>query len=120
MMLWGVLLQAAPPEVDIGSAALRALLVLGLLIGLLFVVARYGRHWFFRLVQQRQGELRVKAICALEPRRNLFLVELRDRQYLIASSEAGISLLKELPSRPADESGDDSPGQHHGNGEHSG
>jgi len=88
--------QASPEAVDVGGAAWRLLLILLVLVGLLIVVARYGRQWLARLARTPPGELTVRSVCPLEPRRTLYLVRLRDRDYLIAASEAGLSLLREL------------------------
>ncbi len=88
--------QTSPEAVDVGGAAWRLLLILLVLVGLLFVVARYGRGWLARFARTPPGELTVRAVCPLEPRRTLYLVRLRDREYLIAASEAGLSLVREL------------------------
>jgi len=97
MMFRATLLQQASPEgADIGAAAGRALLILLVLIGLLVVVARWGRQWLAKLARTTPGEMTVRSVCPLEPRRALYLVRLRDREYLIASSEGGLQLLREL------------------------
>ncbi len=96
------LAEAVPAPVDVGQAAWRLLLILLVLVAVLVVVARYGRPWLARLSRTPPGELQVRAVCPLEPRRALYLVRLRGRDYLIASSEAGLSLLREL------EAGEDS------------
>lgn len=90
------LAQATPEPADVGSAAWRLLLILLVLVAVLVVVARYGRQWLARISRTPPGELVVRSVCPLEPRRTLYLVRLRDRDYLIASSEAGLSLLREL------------------------
>jgi hypothetical protein len=51
----------------------------------------------------------VRSVCPLEPRRALYLVRLRDRDYLIASSEAGLSLLRELEVGDAGDAGSPPP-----------
>ncbi|MBU1068472.1 flagellar biosynthetic protein FliO [Myxococcota bacterium] len=99
---WTLLQQASPEGTDIGAAAWRALLVLLVLIGLLIVVARYGRQWLAKLSRATPGEMTVRSVCPLEPRRALYLVRLRDRDYLIASSEGGLTLLKELEATNED------------------
>lgn len=100
------LAEAGPAPVDVGQAAWRLLLILLVLVAVLVVVARYGRQWLARLSRTPPGELQVRAVCPLEPRRALYLVRLRGRDYLIASSEAGLSLLRELE---ADDEGRDTP-----------
>ena len=97
MMTGLILLQGASPEsTDIGAAAVRALLILLVLIGLLIVVARYGRQWLARLSRSAPGEMTVRSVCPLEPRRALYLVRLRNHDYLFASSENGLQLLREF------------------------
>ena len=104
----GLLAQEASPEaVDVGGAAWRLLLILLVLVGLLIVVARYGRQWLARLARTPPGELTVRSVCPLEPRRTLYLVRLRDRDYLIAASEAGLSLLRELEVPASADASDD-------------
>ncbi len=108
-----LLASSANSAPDVGAAAGRAFLVLLLLVVLLFVVARYGRGWMDRLLPRPQGEMRVLEACRLEPRRTLYLLRLRGRDFWLASHENGMELLREfdVPGGPAALEPDDAGGK---------
>ncbi|MBU1238646.1 flagellar biosynthetic protein FliO [Myxococcota bacterium] len=88
---------------SMGWLVLKTLLLLALLGGLMYVLFRYGTAWMQLPFLKRapKGELSLKSTLTLEPGRSLHLVGLRDREYLIASSDKGLLLLAELPASPA-------------------
>ena len=92
---------------DIGTAAVRAFFVLIVLVIVLVLTARYGRTWIKRLLPRPQGEMRIVDTLHLEPRRTLYMIRLRNRDFLVASHENGLELLREF-SPPTDTNTPDS------------
>lgn len=83
-------------------ALLQTLVVLAFVCGLAYVVLRVVLP---RLGVSRspKGMMRVVDSVSLEPRRNLFVVEVAGRWMLVASSEAGVQMISELNADAAQE-----------------
>jgi len=90
--------SAAAP--DVGAAAARAFFILLLLVAVLVLAARYGRTWMDRLLPRPRGEMRILESLRFEPRRSLYLIRLRGRDFWMASHENGIELLREFTPPP--------------------
>lgn len=93
-------------QIDTGGsfalALLQTLVVLAFVCGLAYVVLRVALP---RLGVSRspKGMMRVVDSVSLEPRRNLYVVEVAGRWMLVASSEAGVQMISELNERAAQE-----------------
>src|SRR5688572_3731352 len=66
-------------------------------LGLVCLVAYLVLRWLGRLgVGKASGPMRVLATCSLGPRRNLHIVEVTGRCFLIGAGEGSTSLIAEL------------------------
>ena len=89
-----------PQRVGYGGALLKLLLSLGVVCVVAFVALKWGLRRFAALPGQ-EGPMKVLARMPLEPRRALLVVKVHERALLLASSEAGVSLLTELTPQEA-------------------
>jgi flagellar protein FliO/FliZ len=79
---------------------LQTLLALAVVCGLMYVLFRWVLPRLSPTGSQR-GMVRVVDAVTLEPRRNLYVIEVTGRWLLIASSEAGVQLIGELDAAAA-------------------
>lgn len=84
---------------DYGSALIRMLIVLAIMVGALLVLAKFLPRWLNARGLPDKGQTHMKVIdrLQLEPRRSLYLVEMGGQVYFLGSSETGVALLREEP-----------------------
>lgn len=94
-----------PPAPNLGSASLKALGALILVVALIFVVAWLTRRYlprmgpFGRFLPQSPGRgdaIQVVSSRSLGPKRSVHLLVVDGRRLLVGSSESGVSLLKDF------------------------
>lgn len=78
--------------------SLQTVLALLLVCVLAYLALRFGLRRMRGVTGD--GSLRLVARLALEPRRNVYLVEACGRCFLIGSGEAGVTLLAEVAQPP--------------------
>ena len=92
---------AGTPPVDIpsyGAAAARTLIALVVVVALLLIAAKLVPRWLNRRTPPPAGgEIEVVASCPIEPRRTLYIVKARGREYLVGSSEQGLHAISNGP-----------------------
>lgn len=89
------LLQAAQAELPggYGAALLQALLALGGVCVLAWVVLRFGARRGFGVGAGRGGRVTVLERVALDPRRSLYLVKVGERVLLLSAGDGGAPAL---------------------------
>jgi flagellar biosynthetic protein FliO len=96
--------QTANPSGEIGFVAseftslLRLIFVLAGILILAFFVLRYAVPKFFGVDNFRAGPITVVARYALEPRKNLYIVQVGTEFFLVGTSETNIQFLTSLDS----------------------
>lgn len=81
-----------------GWAAAKMLIALVVVVaGLLIAVKLMPRWMGKRGAVGAKGEIEVVASCVLEPRRVLYIVRVRGREYLVGSSEQGLHAMSGGP-----------------------
>lgn len=87
-----------PTTPDFAWLFLKTVAGLILVLGLAIVLIRYvlPRVPFGRFGRRRAGWARVVDRFVLEPRKNLYLVKVAERYFLLGSGENSLSLLSEL------------------------
>lgn len=89
--------------IDVLRAIGALILVLGLILGLTWIVRRYGGGLGAGGGLQRPNDLRVVEFRALDMRRKLAVVRWGDREHLICVGPAGDCVIGERPA-PSDAS----------------
>ena len=96
--------QTAIPSGDMGWVAdeftslLRLVLVLAGILILAFFVLRFAIPRFFGVHNFRAGPITVVAQYALEPRKNLYIVQVGTEFFLVGTSETNVQFLTSLDS----------------------
>jgi flagellar protein FliO/FliZ len=94
--------EAGSSAPDMGSAALKAmgalLLVLGLILILAWLAKRYLR--FLPKNTARGDGIQILAGKSLGPKRSLYLIEVEGHRLLVGSAELGVTLIKDLHTPP--------------------
>jgi flagellar protein FliO/FliZ len=100
--------ETAPPDIAPfdGGAALSVLLQTILWLGVVCALIYVGFRWLLpRLAVARSTHRMVRVVdaVALEPRKNLYVIEVAGRWMLVAASDAGVQLIGELDAAAAEE-----------------
>lgn len=84
---------------DLIWALLQILAMLAAVVALAYLVLNKG---LARLLARNQfsASMALKERLHLEPRRSLYIVEIRGRDFVLAGSENGVSLVCELHEKP--------------------
>ena len=82
----------------IGSL-LQMLAMLAAVVALAYLVLNKGLGRFL-FKNQLSTNMALKERLYLEPRRNLYIVQIRGRDFVLAGSENGVSLVCELHEKP--------------------
>ncbi|MBZ0265162.1 flagellar biosynthetic protein FliO [bacterium] len=74
------------------------LLILALFFGLVYLLKRFGSKWlkFSNRISGEGNTITILETKYLNPKRQLYLVRVRDKEILIGSSESGFQLLSEF------------------------
>lgn len=81
-----------------GAAAARTFIALIVVVALLLIAAKFLPRWLSRRPGPTgTGEIEIVASHAIEPRRRIYVVRVRGREYLIGSSELGLHPLSTGP-----------------------
>lgn len=100
MLLW----QTSNPSGEIGwvanefSSLLQVVLVLVGILILAYFVLRYVVPRLFGLDNLRSGPMTVVARYSLEPRKNLYIVQIGKEYFLVGTSETNVQFLTSLDS----------------------
>jgi flagellar biogenesis protein FliO len=96
--------QAGNPSGEIGWVAnefaglVQVVLILGGVLLLAFFVLRFAIPRFFGIDHFRSGPISVVARFSLEPRKNLYIVQIGKEYFLVGTSETNVQLLTSLDS----------------------
>src|SRR5689334_8891331 len=99
-----LLAQTNVPSEEIGSVAseftslLELVLVLIGILVLAYVVLRYVLPKLYGTEQLRSGPMTVVARYSLEPRKNLYIVQVGKEYFLVGTSETNVQFLTSLES----------------------
>jgi len=91
-------LAGEPGAPEMGSASLKALGALGLVLALILLLAWLARR-YLRFLPQGSGRgdsIQIVSARSLGPKRSVYLLEVEGRRLLVGSAEAGVSLLKDF------------------------
>ena len=80
-------------------ALLQILAMLVAVIALAYLVLNKGLARFF-VKNQSSANMSLKERLYLEPRRSLYIVQIQGRDFVLAGSENGVSLVCELHEKP--------------------
>lgn len=84
---------------DLIWALLQILAMLAAVVGLAYLVLNKGLGRFLAK-NQFSTTMVLKERLHLEPRRNLYIVQIHERDFVLAGSENGVSLVCELHEKP--------------------
>jgi flagellar biogenesis protein FliO len=100
-----LLLQSSPPpipETSLWLSFFKVFGMLGLLLFGAFLLLRYlGRRVGGLREHSSGGRLEVVDRLGLEPRRSVYVLRIGSRYVAVASTEAGMQVLMEIPPDPA-------------------
>ncbi len=84
---------------DLVWALLQILAMLGAVVALAYLILNKGLG---RIIAQKQlsANMALKERLHLEPRRSLYIVRIKERDFVLAGSENGVSLVCELNEKP--------------------
>jgi flagellar biogenesis protein FliO len=101
-MVFPLLVFATTEVPSLGWLIFKTLLILVVLGFVMFFLFKYGGKWLqIPMFKQRDpGDIKINGVVSIEPRRTLFLVSVREREFLISSSETGIVLISETSPLP--------------------
>ena len=89
-------LPPAPPELSFGWLFFKTIVAMVLVIGLAFLTIRYVLPKIHLNRFRGSGNIRIIDRTGLEPRKNLYIVEVGTKLALVGTSEHGIEKLLDL------------------------